>query len=130
MNKYFKKIETNIKKNKMFLGLLILFLNTIHGNIKLKLSPLQKSALDNVCVRWFILFCILFSGTKDIATSLLLTFVFFILFDHLLHEESIFSIIPNRFKRKIKKRHSNDVTKKELDNAIKTLRKVKRDNNF
>jgi len=48
MFKYLKKIENNIKHNKLLIGIVIIIINILSRNVSLKLSPLQKYLIDMV----------------------------------------------------------------------------------
>jgi len=123
-----KILEKRILNNKLVFGVLILTLNILSKNITLELSPAQKYLLNTIYIRQILIFSIIFIGTKDLKISFILTGTFYVLSSHLLHEDSKFSILPERFKEAIDKNNDNILSDEEIDNAIKTLKKAKTSN--
>ena len=128
MFKYLKKLENNIKHNKLVIGIVIIIINVLSRNISINLSPFQKYLIDNSLVRQLLIFCITFMGTKDLKSSFILTSSFYILSAHLLHEDSPINIIPKRLKKSLDTNNDNVISQKEIDDAITTLSKVKLNN--
>ena len=127
MFKYFKKVERNITDNKLFLGFLLVCINFMSRNVNFDVSPFQKQLLDSDLVKQLFIFFITFVGTKDLKVSIMLTASFYVLSNHLFHEDSPFNIIPNRLKNAIDTNNDNKISQEEIDDAINTLEKVKRD---
>jgi len=127
MFKYFKKVEKNITDNKLFLGFLLVCINFMSRNVNFDVSPFQKQILDSDLVKQLFIFFITFVGTKDLRVSIMLTASFYVLSNHLLHEDSPFNIIPKRLKNAIDTNKDNKISQEEIDEAIHTLEKVKRD---
>lgn len=128
MFKYLKKIENNIKHNKLLIGIVIIIINTLSRNVSFNLSPLQKYLIDNTLVRQLLIFCITFMGTKDLKSSFILTASFYILSEHLLHEDSPINIIPKRLKKILDTNNDNVISQEEINNAISILEKIKLNN--
>lgn len=128
MFKYLKKIENNIKHNKLLIGIVIIIINILSRNVSFNLSPLQKYLIDNTLVRQLIIFCITFMGTKDLKSSFILTASFYILSAHLLHEDSPINIIPKRLKKILDTNNDNVISQEEINNAISILEKIKLNN--
>ena len=128
MIKYFKKIEQNIIDNKIFLGFLLVCINFMSRNVNFDVSPFQKQILNSDLVKQLFVFFIVFVGTKDLKVSIMLTASFYVLSNHLLHEDSPFSIIPKRLKNVIDKNNDNKISNREIDEAINILNKVRNDN--
>ena len=63
----------------------------------IELSSNQKQFLANSILRQVLVFAVAFVGTRDLVVSLILTAVFTILVDGLLHETSPISILPKSF---------------------------------
>lgn len=84
----------SINGNKLFLGLMMIFLNIGSKFITIDLSKTQKEYLTNSILRQILIFAIAFVGTRDIITALILTAVFTILVDGLLNEKSPIGILP------------------------------------
>ena len=127
MFKYFKKVEKNITDNKLFLGFLLVCINFMSRSVNFDVSPFQKQILDSDLVKQLFIFFITFVGTKDLWVSIMLTASFYVLSNHLLHEDSPFNIIPKRLKNAIDTNKDNKISQEEIDEAIHTLEKVKRD---
>ena len=125
MFKYLKKIEKNIINNKLFLGFLLVSINFMSRNVNFDVSPFQRQILNSDLVKQLFIFFIAFVGTKDLKVSILLTASFYILSNHLLHENSRFSIIPKRLKNVIDTNNDNVISQKEINEAINILEKVK-----
>lgn len=128
MLKYFKKIEKNITDNKLFLGFLLVCINFMSRNVNFDISPFQRQILNSDLVKQLFIFFITFVGTKDLKVSIILTASFYVLSNHLLHEDSPFNIIPERLKNAIDTNNDNRISQTEIDNAIYTLEKVKNNN--
>lgn len=84
----------SVNENKLLIGLALIFMNIASKFIVIELSETQKELLSNTILRQVLIFCIAFVGTRDVVVSLVLTAVFVILVDGLLHEGSPISILP------------------------------------
>lgn len=84
----------SINGSKLFVGLMMIFLNIGSKFITIDLSQTQKEYLTNSILRQVLIFAIAFVGTRDIITALILTAVFTILVDGLLNEKSPIGILP------------------------------------
>ena len=93
----------SINGNKLFVGLMMIFLNIGSKFITIDLSETQKEFLTNSILRQVLIFAIAFVGTRDIVVSLVLTAVFTILVDGLLHESSPIGILPKSIRPSVKK---------------------------
>ena len=80
--------------SKLFAGLMMIFLNIGSKFVTIELSSNQKEFLANSILRQVLVFAVAFVGTRDLVVSLILTAVFTILVDGLLHESSPLSILP------------------------------------
>ena len=89
-------LET-LNGSKLFAGLMMIFLNIGSKFVTIELSSNQKQFLANSILRQVLVFAVAFVGTRDLVVSLILTAVFTILVDGLLHETSPISILPNSF---------------------------------
>lgn len=86
-------LET-LNGSKLFAGLMMIFLNIGSKFVTIELSSNQKEFLANSILRQVLVFAVAFVGTRDLVISLILTAVFTILVDGLLHETSPISILP------------------------------------
>ena len=92
----------SINGNKLFVGLMMIFLNIGSKFITIDLSETQKEFLTNSILRQVLIFAIAFIGTRDIVISLILTAVFTILVDGLFHESSPIGILPKSIRPSVK----------------------------
>ena len=79
--KLFKSIDT-INGSRFFAGLVMIMMNIGSKYVNLKLSKTQEQFLKGAIARQILIFSIIWMGTRDIITSLILTAVFIILTDH------------------------------------------------
>ena len=86
-------LET-LNGSKLFAGLMMIFLNIGSKFVTIELSSNQKQFLANSILRQVLVFAVAFVGTRDLLISLVLTAVFTVLVDGLLHETSPISILP------------------------------------
>lgn len=84
----------SINGSKLFVGLMMIFLNIGSKFITIDLSQTQKEYLTNSILRQVLVFAVAFVGTRDIVTALVLTAVFTILVDGLFNEKSPIGILP------------------------------------
>lgn len=123
----FKTFLNNISTNKLFIGLMMIFMNIGSRYIEIKLTKGQEMIIKNIA-REVLIFTIAFMGSRDILISLIITAVFIILSNFVFNENSRFCILPKRFKK------LNDVmdldgdgrvSEEELKKAYDTLKKAK-----
>ena len=118
-----------LNTHPMFIGLMVIMLNIGSKYITIKLSKSQEQFIKNSLGRQFLIFAIMWSGTRDIVYAILLTGAFVAMADHLFNEESQYCVVPNYLKNYAKAVDTNDdgyVTAKEGDQAIKILNKLKK----
>ena len=121
----------HLNSSKFFAGVVLLFVNIASKYIKIELTPTQRKYLEGTFARQVLLFAITFSSTRDIFKALALTAIFNVLSGHLLHEESPYCIIPEKWKQLEKVIDTNKdgkISQKEIDIAIKTLEKAQQQN--
>ncbi len=114
-----------LKNNSYIAGLIILFLNIASKHVVVDLSENQKQFIKANIGRQIIIFTILWSGTKNLLVSFILTAIFVVLADHIFNENSKYCILSNKIKKAIDVNNDGIITEKELDNAIKTIHKLK-----
>lgn len=117
-----------INNSKLFTGLIMICLNIGSKFITVKLSPSQEEFMKNYVAREILIFAVCWMGTRDVVTSLMLTFGFFIVTEYLFHEDSSICIVPgylNRIKESIDTDGDGIISQSEIDNAIKLLTKTK-----
>jgi len=116
-----------LNDNKYFAGVIMLVMNIGSKYITIELSKTQEAYFRYTLGRQIIIFSILWVGTRDITISLVLTAVFILLVDYLFNENSKFCIIPEKYKELQKEAGGNFVTQKEVNDAIDTLKKARKE---
>lgn len=131
MKKTWNIIQENlnvINNSKLFTGLIMICLNIGSKFITVKLSPSQEEFMKNYVAREILIFAVCWMGTRDVLTSLLLTFAFFIVTEYLFHEDSSLCIARgylNKIKNSLDTNGDGIISQEEIDNAIKILSKSK-----
>lgn len=134
--KFFKKIKKmkiftsidTVNGSRFFAGLVMIMMNIGSKYVNLKLSKNQEEFLRGAIARQILIFSIIWMGTRDIITSLILTAVFVILTDHLFNEESRFCVVSKvvkKYKNVLDTDGDNVVSEKELEEAMKIVEKHK-----
>lgn len=117
-----------LNKHPLFLGFITLALNIGSRYVRTPLTKKQEEILTSEFARQFLVFAVFFQSTKDVVTALILTASLHILTRHLFHEESVFCVIPHSFRElndELDTNHDSKVSKKEVLDAIKILKKNK-----
>ena len=125
--KLFKSIDS-VNGSRFFAGLVMIMMNIGSKYVNLKLSKNQEQFLRGAIARQILIFSIIWMGTRDIITSLILTAVFVILTDHLFNEDSRFCImskVVKKYKNVLDTDGDNVVSEKELEAAMKIVEKHK-----
>ena len=118
-----------LNSHPLFIGFMVIMLNIGSKYITVKLSKSQEQYLKNTLGRQFLIFAIMWSGTRDIVYAFLLTAAFVVMADHLFNEESQYCIIPEQLKNYAKLVDANDdgfISAEEAENAIQVLDKLKK----
>jgi hypothetical protein len=100
--------------------------------ITVDLSKTQENYIKYSLGRQILIFAIIWMGTRDIVTSLIMTIIFILFADYLFNEHSRYCIIPEKYKELTIQLDAENtkVTQKEVNDAIKVLklaRKLKKD---
>lgn len=85
---------TLIATNKIFIGVAILIMNMGSRFVIMDIGRMHEKLLSNEIFKKVVIFCMFFVATRDIMTSVILTFAFIVLLDGLLNEKSRFNLIP------------------------------------
>ena len=121
-----------LNDNKFFAGIVMLTMNIGSKYISIELSKTQENYIKYSLGRQILIFAVLWMGTRDIVTSLILTVIFILFADYLFNEHSKYCIIPDHYKELniTMDTDNTKVTQKEVNDAIKVLklaRKLKKD---
>ena len=116
-----------INDNKFFAGIIMLTMNIGSKYISIELSKTQESYIKYSLGRQLLVFTVLWMGTRDIVTSLIMTVIFILFADYLFNEHSRYCIIPDKYKElniTLDTTH-NKVTQKEVNDAIEILKRAR-----
>ena len=134
MYDFFRLIDkyiNTLNNSTYFAGVLMIILNVGAKFVTIELSPTQERFIKNNIGRQLLIFTMIWMGTKNIYTSLVLTGIFIILSDFLLNENSNFCILPKvikNIKKSIDTNNDGVLSDEEIDAAIKVLNKAKQQN--
>ncbi len=112
------KFLSIVNDNKFFAGVIMLTMNIGSKYVSIKLSKTQENYVKYSLGRQILVFAILWMGTRDIFTSLVLTAIFILLADYLFNENSKFCVIPNKYKELDDKQ----INEEDINQAINTLK--------
>ena len=123
INNFFNNISTN----KLFIGLMMIFMNLGSRYIEIKLTKGQEMILKNIA-REVLIFTIAFMGSRDIFIALIITAVFIILSNFVFNENSKFNVLPEKYKKIMNVIDTNNdgkISQEEIDKAYEILKKAK-----
>jgi hypothetical protein len=92
-----KEYLSHLNQNNLLLGLSIIMMNIGSRYIHLELSNSHKKFLSSKLGQYLLLFIIVFTATRDIFMSFIVTTVFIVVVLNLFHENSKFYILPKSF---------------------------------
>ena len=121
-NNFFNKISTS----KLFLGLMMIFMNLGSRYIEIKLTKGQEMIFKNIA-REVLIFTIAFMGSRDIFISLIITAVFIILSNFVFNENSRYCVLPEKYKKLANVMDTDGdgkVSQEELDKAYDILKRA------
>ena len=119
-----KSFISRINGSSLAMGLAMLILNVGSKYVEIKLSKTQEEALRNAIGRELIIFAVVFTATRDVVISLLLTAAFVVMSSFLFNENSRFCLAPRtmrRFRAMADLDNDGRVSPEEERKAIKTL---------
>jgi hypothetical protein len=124
-NSIFMKTLFSLNDSKFFAGIVMLIMNIGSKYAVVELSHTQESYLKYNLGRQLLIFSILWVGTRDIFSSLILTAIFILLVDYLFNENSRYCIIPEKYKE-LREELGEKVTQQQVNEAIYTLKKARK----
>ena len=83
-----------LNNNKYFAGIAMILLNVGSKHISTELSQIHESFLGSTIIRRLIIFTVVFTATRDIWISLIVTAIFIILVTGLFNDKSSFCMLP------------------------------------
>lgn len=112
---------TLIATNKVFIGVAILIMNMGSRFVIMDIGKMHERLLSNEIFKKVVIFCMFFVATRDIMTSVILTFAFIVLLDGLLNEKSRFNLIPKSLAQEDK-----GPTMEQYQNALMVVQKFEK----
>jgi hypothetical protein len=96
---YINNFAVQLNTNKFLIGISMLMLNVGGKYVQVKFHKSTEDYLKSTISKNFIVFCMVFIGTRDITIALIVTILFIIITDHFFNDESKFCIVPEKYKR-------------------------------
>ena len=112
------ELMDSLNNSRYFAGIIMLLLNLGSKYISMELSQTHELFLGSKIVRRLLIFTIVFTATRDVFISIVLTAAFVILVSGLFHDDSSYCLIPKKFRK-----HS-DGTKKVTDEEFKYAKHI------
>lgn len=122
-----KSLKT-LSTNKLLIGMMMIILNVCSRYIELGFTKTQEQALRNGLGRELLIFAVAFIGSRDIATSIMLTAAFIVLSDYLLNDSSSLCVMPVGMKEladRVDTNGDNVISPEEERKFMAMLRKAK-----
>ena len=117
-----ESIILNLNNSKLFVGCSLILMNIGSRYI---IHDLPKT-LDNIfkhnILRKLVIFCIIFVAIRDIKMSILITLLYVLIFNILIHEKSAACILPNHY---LDFNGDGEVSPEEIEKAKAILSKYK-----
>lgn len=123
----FTQFLENLSTSKLFIGLMMIFMNIGSRFIELELTKGQEMIFKNIA-REVLIFTIAFMGSRDLVIAFIITAVFIILSNFVFNENSKYCILPESYKKLenvIDTNGDGKVSEEELNKAYEVLRKAK-----
>ena len=117
----------SLNNSKFVLGVMMLLINVGSRYIELGFTKTQEQALRNGLGRELLIFAIVFMGSHDIVTSILMTAAFVVLSDYLFNEKSKFCVLPTRLKKiaeLVDENNDQEISPEEEKKALDVLQKA------
>ena len=119
---------SSINNSKVFAGCMMLLMNIASKYVTIKLSKSQEAYFRNNIARELLIFAVCWMGTRDLTISLLLTAAFYVLSQHLFHEESKLCILPQKYREfhlLLDTNQDGEISQQEITDAVNLLAKAK-----
>ena len=88
----------SLNNSKYFSGIIMILLNIGSKHIAMDISSSQDNFMSNIIIRRLLIFTVVFTATRDIWTSIVLTAAFIIFVSGLFNDNSKFCIIPKKIR--------------------------------
>ena len=121
------QLLSSVNNSKFLAGIIMILLNIGSKYVEMGFSKTQEQALRNGLAREILIFAIIFTGTRDIVISILMTAAFIILSSYLLNDKSKYCLIPDKLHKISLQMDTNKdgyISDEEEKNALEILRKA------
>ena len=131
MKKFLSSLQyklQDVNNSKVFAGCMMLLMNIGSKYVTVKLSKSQEAYFRNNIARELLIFVVCWMGTRDLLISILLTSAFYVLSQHLFHEESTLCILPKKYREfhlLLDTNQDGEVSQQEITDAVNILTKAK-----
>lgn len=95
---YFNEHIMYLNSSKYFAGIVMIMLNIGSKFIQIQFSKSTEEYLKYSVSKQLLVFSMAWMGTRDIYTALGLTAIFTVLSDYLFNEESVYCIVPHKYR--------------------------------
>jgi hypothetical protein len=120
-----------LNTNKYFAGLMIVLLNIGSKYNTIELSKSQQNFFKSEKFRYILIFAMLWSATRDIKISIILTVFVHVFTAYLFNENCKMCIIPQTWRDEKTVLDINKmISQQEINNAVITLRTAKQQERF
>ena len=115
-----------LNTNKLFIGIMMIFMNIGSRFIELKFTNAQEMIIKNVA-REILIFTIAFVYTKDLVMAILITGAFIILANFVFNDKCKYNILPDKYKKLgnlIDTNKDGIISEEEIKKAEQILKKA------
>jgi hypothetical protein len=84
----------SLAESKIFLGITMIIMNYGSKYVVNDITKYHDYIMQSTLSKKIVLFCMCFVATRDIMTSIILTFTITLIIDVLMNEKSKFSLLP------------------------------------
>lgn len=105
-----------LNSDKLFYAFTMLSMNVGSRYVMQDITKLQEKALASTVSKRFILFCMVFVATRDVITSICITFAIVVITQYLFNENSNFCIIPNAIEKSLLNEYISFFKKRKILN--------------
>jgi hypothetical protein len=97
----------HVEQSRWFLGAAALLIPILSKAERIRVTEFQKTLLENEYIDLLFVFTLAFTTTRDLLISLMLTVLFYIMMNHILHTDSPYSLLSQKRLKETKSGVSN-----------------------